>query len=285
MSHRISAAQVQAHRAQTFHLSPAQRLHSLEAAIDFVNARGFIYFWPITGVIFPSLWTAAAGDRPVASAHDDPGHITWGWKDQALGQGCWHYAKVLRGKATLIALDMLPAFYALSENYGAPEQDYLDQYTAGLLGHEARLIYEKLLHDGPCDTVTLRRDLRLTSQASDSPFDRSLTHLQRDFKIMPVGVAQTGAWRYSFIYDCVHRRYPGLPAQARRLSRQAARTLLLARYFQAMGAAPPAAPRKLFQWRPADLTAALDALAAQGLLRHDCQMEGEAGECLALTTL
>lgn len=285
MLHSISAARVQAHRARTFCLLPELRLHSLEAAVDFVHARGFTYFWPITGVIFPSLWTATAGDRPVASAHDDPGHVTWGWKDQALGQQRWHYAKVLRGKATLIALDLLPAFYALSENYGAPAQDYLDQYADGLLAHEARLIYEKLLHDGPRDTVNLRRELRMTSQASNSPFDRSLTHLQRDLKIMPVGVAQTGAWRYSFIYDCVHRHYPDLPDRARRLSRQTAREMLLARYFQALGAAPPAAPRKLFQWHPADLAAALTALVGQGLLRRDCQVEGEAGACLALATL
>ncbi|MFM8322455.1 MAG: hypothetical protein ACKOC5_16200, partial [Chloroflexota bacterium] len=107
-----------AYRRETFQTAPGLRLHSLEQAAEFVRRRGFIYFWPITGSLLPNLWTAAAGDRPVADAHDDPGHITWGWKDQALGGGYWYYAKVLRKKATLIDLELLPDFYALSENYG-----------------------------------------------------------------------------------------------------------------------------------------------------------------------
>ena len=48
----------------------------------------------------PSLWTAVAGDRPVADAHDDPGHITWGWKDRSLDKKIWYYGKILRRKAT-----------------------------------------------------------------------------------------------------------------------------------------------------------------------------------------
>lgn len=48
--------------------------------VDFVNERGSVYFWPIKDVTLPSLWTAVAG------AHDDPGHVSWGWKDSLLGQ-------------------------------------------------------------------------------------------------------------------------------------------------------------------------------------------------------
>ena len=69
-----------------FRLSSNRRLLSLIDAATFVNERGFIFFWPIKGITFPSLWIAVAGDRKVADAHDDPGHITWGWKDDALGK-------------------------------------------------------------------------------------------------------------------------------------------------------------------------------------------------------
>jgi len=68
-----------------------------EQAIAYVEERGFVYFWPIKGVMMPSLWQAVAGDRPVASEHDDPGHVTWGWKDGLLGERLWYYAKVLAG--------------------------------------------------------------------------------------------------------------------------------------------------------------------------------------------
>ena len=201
------------YRAQTFRTAAGRRITTKEEAIAFVNARGYVYFWPIKEVTLPSLWAAAAGDRPVPDEHDDPGHVTWGWKDEMLGARQWHYAKVLRKRATFISLDTLPNFYALSENYGEPDKDYLLQYQEGRLTWEAKTIYETILNEGPLDTVSLRKLARMTTKASDSPFNRALETLQADFKILPVGIAQAGAWKYAFVYECVHRHYPG-PARS-----------------------------------------------------------------------
>ena len=89
---QITAEQLDEYRKETFRLGEGVYLHSKDDALQFVNERGFVYFWPIKGVIFPSLWTAVAGNRPVADAHDDPGHITWRWKDEMLDQRQWYYA-------------------------------------------------------------------------------------------------------------------------------------------------------------------------------------------------
>ncbi|HWQ84864.1 MAG TPA: hypothetical protein VN363_09865, partial [Anaerolineales bacterium] len=110
---------LQEYQNDTFRLKPERRLHSADDAVAFVNERGFAFFWPISGVRLPSVWAAVAGDRPVPNEHDDPGHVTWGWKDELLGQRRWYYARVVRKKATMIALDVAPHFYALSENYGS----------------------------------------------------------------------------------------------------------------------------------------------------------------------
>lgn len=270
----ITKEHLESYRANTFRLRPELRLETKEDALRFVNERGFVYFWPIKGVIFPSLWAAVVGNRPVADKHDDPGHVTWGWKDEMLSRRQWYYAKVLRGKATLIALDVAPYFYALSENYGDPENDYLQLYEDGLLSREAKMIYEALLREGPLDTVNLRRVIHMTSKASNSPFERGLVQLQRDFKILPVGVAQTGAWRYSFIYDLVHRHYPELPARARPITRRAAREKLVTLYFAAVGAATPAGIRQLFQWKPRQVSQVLQKLVETGEL-HDGRHCGE----------
>lgn len=276
-------AWLDAHRAHTFRLQPARRVTTRDHARAFVHERGFIFFWPITDVTLPSLWVSVAGDRPVPDAHDDPGHITWGWKDQALDKRWWYYGKILRGRATLIDLAVAPYFYALSENYGAPTADYLDQYRDGLLSHDARLIYETLLEKGPLDTVNLRRQIHMTSAASNSPFERALVSLQRDFKILPVGVAQTGAWRYSFIYECAHRWYPDLPAQAQAISRSAARARLVELYFQAVGAATAAAVRAVFQWPAQDIAETIAALIAAQKLEPARALATEGPEWLAVT--
>ena len=144
----MNATKLEQYRRQTFRLDEARKLQTAADALQFVNERGFVHLWPIKGVDLPSLWTAVAGDRPVADKHDDPGHITWGWKDAMLDKKAWHYAKILRGKATLISLEILPYFYALSENYGDPKQDYQELFAQGLLSREAKIIYETLLQEG-----------------------------------------------------------------------------------------------------------------------------------------
>ena len=196
------------HKALT---SPAQ-------ALDFVNERGFIYFWPIKGIDFPSLWTAVAGDRPVPNQHDDPGHVTWGWKDGALDKRIWYYAKVLRRKATMISLEIAPYFYALTENYGDYKEDYLIPYEDGRLPQGAKQVYEAILDNGPLNTIDLRRMARM-SNAKDSEFNKALEVLQADFKILPIGVAKAGAWNYAFIYEIAARYWPDLPEQARTLAK------------------------------------------------------------------
>jgi hypothetical protein len=276
----VTQAQLADYRGQTFRWQLALRLQTLAEAIEFVQARGLVYFWPIKGVTFPNLWTAVAGDRPVANEHDDPGHVTWGWKDQMLGQPGWYYAKILRGKATMIAPDIVPYFYALSQNYGEPEHDYLQSYADGLLTREAKMVYEVLLREGKLDTIRLRREAHLASKSGKSPFDRALVALQRDFKILPIGVSEAGAWRYSHVYDCVHHVYPDLPQQARAITRREAQAKLMTLYFEAMGAATTAEFRYLFQWQTADIKHTVQQLIENQTL-VPVQIENQSGEAFA----
>lgn len=252
-------------------------------AVKFVNARGFIYFWPIKGIDLPSLWIAVARDRPVADEHDDPGHVTWGWKDNALPKRLWYYAKILRRKATMVSLDEVPYFYALSDNYGSPEDDHLLAYEEGRLTLAARNIYDALLAAGPLDSISLRKAARLTS-AKESEWNRALEDLQMDFKILPVGVAEAGAWKYAFVYEITGRYYPNLPERARHIGEAQARARLLALFFESVGTAQERDVGKLFGW-PAEIShRAVVRLLEAGTLklaRHPTQK----GEWLALPKL
>ena len=244
----IDLKELKAHRARTFRLPPSPRVTSPKAALDFVNGRGFVFFWPIKGIDLPSLWTAVAGDRPVADEHDDPGHVTWRWKDEALGKRIWYYARILRRKATMISLETAPYFYALSENYGSPGEDYLLAYEEGRLPQAAKQVYEALLNEGALNSIDLRRAAKLAN-AKESEFNKALEILQSDFKVLPVGVAEAGAWKYSFVYEIVPRHYPALPEQARRIGEPQARAKLLELYFESVGAAQEAEAAKLFGWK------------------------------------
>jgi hypothetical protein len=279
----LDLKKLKSYRARTFRLPPSPRVTSPKAALEFVNARGFVYFWPIKGIDLPSLWTAVAGDRVVADKHDDPGHITWGWKDNALGKKTWYYAKILRKKATMISLDIAPYFYALSENYGSPEEDYLLAYEEGRLTQAAKQVYESLLKEGALNTIDLRRAAKLTN-AKESEFNKALEVLQADFKILPVGVSDAGAWKYSFIYEIVTRHYPELAEKARFISEAEARRKLVELYFESVGAAQERDVNKLFGWQKELLNRTISGLVEKWKL-IETEHPKEKGKWFALKEL
>ncbi len=285
MPGNLSTDQLKAYRRNTFRLSPGQQVETREEAVSFVNERGFVFFWPIQGIQLPNLWQAVAGDRPVASEHDDPGHITWGWKDASLGERIWYYAKILRRRATIVSLETAPYFYALSENYGSPEEDYLIQYEQGRMTQEAKSVYEALLHQGPLDTVALRKASRLSSRESDYRFNRALVALQIDFKILPIGVAKAGAWNYAFVYDLVPRHFPDLPEQARFIQENQARSKLAELYLESVGAAHLRDVTRLFGWSRPETEKALHDLVEGGSVQAGVSVDNQPGTWYALTSL
>ncbi len=263
----ISQDQILHYRKRTYRLD--KRIHKLDEAIQFVNERGFIFFWPIKGVPLASLWVAVAGDRPVPNNHDDPAHVTWRWKDDMLSQNVWYYAKVLRKKATLISLEIVPYFYALTENYGDLENDIWYQYQQGKITQEAKALYESILHTGPLDTLRLRKEAKLSSSSSESRFNKALTDLQADFKIVPVGVAEAGAWRYAFIYDLTARKFPLIVEKARWISEEQAYEKLIYTYLTTVGAATVGQIQRLFSWEKTVIMHILQMLKARNLLSEE----------------
>ncbi len=270
----LSPDRLKSFRAETFRSRPNLRIRSAQEAVQFVNQRGFIYFWPIKNITLPSLWVAAAGDRPVADGHNDPGHATWGWKDQLLGKRAWYYTRLLRKRNTVVSLESIPYFYALSPNYGSPEEDYLIEYDEGRMPLETKLVYETLLKEGPLDTLALRRAARLAGNSSTGAFNRALDALQVSLRILPTGVSDSGAWHYCFIYDLTHRHFPDLAAQAQAISEYEARRCLLMQYFQSVGAAMTGDAVKLFGWRQEDVARALEKLKQAGRLVDEVEVPG-----------
>ena len=280
----IDLNKLKAYRTGTFHLTPKARLTTPAQALDFVNERGFIYFWPIKGIVLPTLWVATAGNRPVPNDHDDPGQVTWGWKDDSLGKRIWYYGKILRRKATFISLEIAPYFYALSENYGSPEEDYLLAYEEGRLTQAAKQIYETLLEKGSLDTISLRKEARLLN-AKESVFNRALEDLQKDFKILPVGIAEAGAWKYAFRYEITARHMPELPEKARSIGEAQARRKLVELYLSSVGAAQIRDVARLFGWPPELTQRTVTWLAQNGFLNEGLSHPQMGGEWLALPEL
>jgi hypothetical protein len=272
----VNAEEIQHQRALNYRRTPERRLRTVEDARVFVEEVGFCHFWPIKSIEMPNLFHAIAGRvRPVPMVHDDPDlSKCWDWKDNSLDKRWWYYGKLLRRRATLVSLDYLPYFYALSENFGELT-DYLQEYEDGLMTAEARAIYEAILVNGPLDTVRLRREARMSADSAKSRFDRALVELQVGLKVLPIGVAHTGAWKYAFTYEIVQRRFPDLPRQARPIQRSEARRVLVQRYLDSVAAADRTMLAKVFhvlKWTPRELERAIAALVEEGVV---CEIEVE----------
>lgn len=243
---------LQNYRARTYRLLPGAALTSKEDAVAYVAERGFMFFWAIRGIDLPSLWTATAGDRPVAAEHDDPGHVTWGWKDDLLDKRRWYYGKLLRRKATLVSLKTLPFFYALSSRV-AELDDYRLAYEEGKLTRAARVIADVLLKHGAQHTIELRRRAHMSASTSKARFLRALTELQRGLWVLPIGVARAGSWRYAFIYELFDRWFPEIYKRARGIPHKEARSYLLRSYMDSVGALRVRDVHKLFGWREEEI--------------------------------
>ena len=251
---------IQNYRDKTFHFLEKHRLKTAGDAVQFVNERGLVFFWPSRDILMPSLWGATAGNRPVPNNHDDTGHITWRWKDDLLDKRRWYYAKTLRGKSTIISLDLLPYFYALSPNYGSPKDDLLIDFQDGKISLEQKLIFDALEKEGQLDTINLRKAAGFSSQERTYQFTRALLELQRDFRILPVGISENGSWNYSYLYDLFHRYHPDLIDQSKQILEDNARREILKSYFISVGYASGKMLNKIFRWTRVNLKKSIDSL-------------------------
>jgi hypothetical protein len=178
----------------------------------------------------------------------------------------------------MLSMDILPYFYALSPNYGDPENDFLEEYRQGLLTQEAKSIYEILLREGPLDTLTLRQLTRLSNSSSKPRFLRGIDDLQSDFRILPTGVAKVGTWNYAFIYDIVTRHLPDLIDKTRFISETQARQKLLETYLKSVGAAQYRDITHILGWKPDVLQQTMEQLISKHLCINQIEIENTTGE-------
>jgi len=260
----VSQKQIHQYRSNTYRIKPDIRLHTIIDAVNFVNERGFMFFWPITGLDLPSLWCGVAGDRPVPNNHDDPGHITWRWKDDLLGKKKWFYAKILLRRSTIISLKLIPYFFALSQSVHECLEDITYIYEQGKISTEEKQIFKALTLSGPLDTITLRTQSNLSAPESASRFNRALELLQRDFRIMPSGISQNGRWRYAYIYQTVYTVFPELIERSLQISKEEAINTILRSFFQSNGAGTIKEIQKLFRWSEPDINVSINSLIISG---------------------
>jgi hypothetical protein len=278
----LTSEQVENWRDARYRRRRHLRLRTSQQALQFVKQVGFCFLFPAKTVEMPTLWEAICGEtRPLPVAHNDVElGYAWSWKDELPSRGLVFYGKLLFKKPTLISLDLLPQFYALSENYGDIE-DYLLEYQDGKLSEEAKRVYEALLQHGALPTSHLRRQAGLYGKGNASRFDRAIRELQLGLKIVKTGISDANAWGYCYVYDVMLRHWPDLARRAGSISSQEAMRVLLLTYLRNVGVTTLTDVVRLFGWDLPRLTALCQEWAARGELLSGVPVEGWAGDYLA----
>ena len=273
-------------RDRRYRRLPALRLSDETDALRFLDDVGMALLFSAKSIELPTLWGAICGeDRLVPRHHDDYDlGLAWRWKDTLPERREVLYGKFLKNRPVFISLDLAPSFYALSDNYGDPD-DYLEAYRDGLMSEEARRIFEVLLEQGPLPTSELRQAAGISSKGAARYFDRAITELQMGFLIVKSGTSDANRWKYCYVYDLFIHQFPELVAAARHISQDDASTNILNRYLQTVYAARPAAVGRLLGWDSWRLERTIGRLEQAGQLLGNGRVEGLAGEFLLHPTL
>jgi hypothetical protein len=225
-----------------------------------------------------SLYVAVCGRRnprwPTHTHHDPEIGLTWNLKNSLPANRLTYYGKLVRGKPTLVSLDLLPAFCALIRE-GKGSGDYIVDYRQGRMTRAAVRILEALHERGSLPTPELRRAVALHGAERTAEFDRTMAELQRGLWIAKVEEVYEPDFHYR--WDLLDNWLPEPLAASRDLTREPAVRRLLSAYLRGAGAGQARFMASLFGTSLVEVEAGLAALEATGAVRLDQRIGGWPG--------
>lgn len=258
---------------------PALRVRSERAALAFVEAVGLcstFYRFP-EGVA--CLWEAVVGRErprwPRRSHHDAGIGLTWELKDALPAKKRVYYGKLLKGRPMLVALDLVPAFYALARGRQRA-RDYREEYAAGRLSHAARRLMDALVREHPQYTRGLRASTFMLEPAKTREFERAMAELQQGLWV--VKTEERYDPTFSYRWDLLEAWLPEAAAEGRRLARERAVERVIERYARGAVYTTEQTLARLFGLRAEEVARAVRRLVETGALCAGRAVDGWPGE-------
>ena len=198
-------------------------------------------------------------------AHDDADW--WNWKDHLQAKKQAYLGRLIQSKATLVSMELLPAFLALYYAQGG-SPSYDEEHYYGRLTQQAKWICDELDRKGPCPADRLRKDLKQQQGIGTGSFHKGLLELQRKFKVVTTGLVNRG-WGTRIIGLFEQWVPDSVEREARRMKPEKARQMILQCLIRSAGAVPlPMLPR-LLVWSEAQRASALKGLFQHRLVRPE----------------
>ena len=269
---------VEAWRDRAFRRLPHLRVRGERSARAFVDAVGFCFTLSDFGLPVPSLYVAVCGRRhprwPTHTHHDPEIGLTWNLKNSLPAKRLTYYGKLIKGKPTLVSLELFPAFCALIRE-GKGSGDYIVDYRQGRMTRNGVGILEALHEHGSLATPALRKAVGLHGAERTADFDRAMAELQRGLWIAKVEEVYDPDFYYR--WDLLDNWLPGPLAASRGLERPDAVRRLCTAYLANAAATQPRFLAGLLGLSAEEIGAALDTLDAEGSVRQGQPLSGLPG--------
>jgi len=272
---------LEAYRDHHFRRIPARRVTNETTALRFIKETGFCVAFT-AGLGLPCLREAIEGRRepklPHHIQHDRAIMMTWNLKDVLPARGAVYYGKVLVGRPSFIALELLPSFLRLRVSI----ESYQKLYQRGVLSHCAKLIMDALTLRGPSETKALKLTTGFAQPKLRAEFDRAMKELQEKFLALKVEERYDP---FTYVWDTVAHRWTEAMRAARKLKPQFAAYEIVRRYFETAGYGNERAVARLLGLAPELVEAASCELEAERMLRRGCRVEDRRETVSLLTKL
>lgn len=242
--------------------------------LKIVNNAGFAVFFAEMEV--PVLWDAIAFEETMEAAD-----LLFGGAAALAAQKKLFYGKVLRGRATLVALDIFPALLR-SRWERAPSQAYLKEYKAGRFTATAKRVMDLLLKEGAMDTRALRRMLAPEGGKALRELDKTLNALQRDLYLCTAGNVEpdNGGWAASLFAPIDHWAPKDLLDEAFKMSQEQAMEKVILRFLDTAIISTPRDIARALRWEEQATSALLAEMVQRGKIASGVRVRRLPGEYL-----
>ena len=270
--------EVETWRDRTFRRLPQLRIRGEMSALRFVNEVGFCFTLSDFRLPVASLYVAVCGRRhprrPRHTHHDPEIGLTWNLKNDLPAKRLTYYGKLIKGKPTLVSLELLPAFCALIRD-GKGSGDYILDYRHGRMSRAAVAILEALHATGPLVTPELRKAVAMGNPARTADFERAMAELQRGLWVVKVEEIYDPDFYYR--WDLLDNWLPEQVKASLDLPRDKAANRLVEAYLRSAAASQPRFMAGLFGIGLAEVGSALGRLQEEGLIQQGQVIKGLPG--------
>ena len=269
------------HRDFHFRRIPARRVTGEKSALKFIGEVGFCTGFT-SGLGVPCLREAIAGTRepvmPEHIQHDYAIGMTWRIKDSLPERRLVYYGKVIAGRPSFIARDLLGAFLRLRVEPGG----YRKLYAKGGLSHCGKLVMDTLSKRGAAETRVLKLSSGYAQPSRRAVFDRAMKELQEKFLALKV---EERADPFSYVWDTMEHRWPDAIAEARTITRSHAAYVIVRRIFETTGFGSERAVSRILGIDPALVESTARKLEREGVIVRGMRIEGHPGAMSILASI